>query len=56
MTPGEGSEELADRPVGELLKQLSETSTLVRQEMENPLPLAVGGALVVGFLLGRRGR
>ena len=23
---------------------------------ENPLPLAVGGALVVGFLLGRRGR
>ncbi len=23
---------------------------------ENPLPLAIGGALVVGFLLGRRGR
>ncbi len=35
MTPGDGSEDLADRPVGELLKQLSEqTSTLVRQEME----------------------
>ena len=35
MTPGEGRDELADRPVGELLKQLSEqTSTLVRQEME----------------------
>ena len=35
MTPGEGRDDLADRPVGELLKQLSEqTSTLVRQEME----------------------
>ena len=35
MTPGERHDELADRPVGELLKQLSEqTSTLVRQEME----------------------
>ncbi len=35
MTPGEEHDELADRPVGELLKQLSEqTSTLVRQEME----------------------
>jgi len=35
MTSGDGSEDLADRPVGELLKQLSEqTSTLVRQEME----------------------
>ena len=35
MTPGQGQDELADRPVGELLKQLSEqTSTLVRQEME----------------------
>lgn len=35
MTPGEGREELTDRPVGELLKQLSEqTSTLVRQEMQ----------------------
>ena len=35
MTPEHRQDELADRPVGELLKQLSEqTSTLVRQEME----------------------
>ncbi len=30
--------------------------TVTTKAKENPLPLAVGGALFVGFLLGRRGR
>ncbi len=63
-TPGTSSNELRERPIGELLKQLSEeTSTLVRQELElakaemaekgKQAGLGVGmfgGAGIVGFL------